>query len=92
MPLLQLLTADEVAALANTFAGRLDDGQRLPFPLTAKLVENALEGARKVPGDKTSCLYTAPLPMHLMRRPSELAACQAVSFGQGKRACKMRGA
>ncbi len=60
MPLLQLLAADEVAALATTFAARLDGGQGLPFALTTKLVENALEGARRAPGDST-CLWTTRL-------------------------------
>ena len=49
--LLQLLAAANLAALATTFAARLDAGQTLPFPLTAKLVETAVEGALKTPGD-----------------------------------------
>ena len=50
MSLPQLLAADQIAALATAFAVRLDAGRALPFPLTAKLVENAVEGARKAPG------------------------------------------
>ena len=47
----QLLSAEEVNALATTCAAHLDAGKALPFPLTAKLVENAVEGARKPLGE-----------------------------------------
>lgn len=50
----QLLTADEVHVLGSVIAKRLDAGRDLPFPLTGKLIENAVEGARKLAGARAS--------------------------------------
>ena len=60
---MQLLAAEEVDALASACAARLDAGKGLPFPLTAKLVENAVEGARKTSGASSTSLTM----MHLLR-------------------------
>ena len=51
----QLLTAVEVHLLTSTLAKRLDAGRDLPFPLTGKLFENVIEGARKLSGTLNGC-------------------------------------
>jgi hypothetical protein len=62
---MQLLAAAEVDALATTCAADLDAGNALSFPLTAKLVENAVDGARKSSGE------LACHTLDTLMRPSE---------------------